>query len=178
MALMLWQRLAITFGDHVPRDPMTLGSLALAGIGTAVSAAGTLAAGADADKAYQFKARQEDMAAQESRASSQRGALEKRREGELIQSKLQARAAASGAGASDPGVVALGEDIAGRGEYESLMEMYKGENRARGLEDKAMASRMSGDAARTGSYFNAAGTIIKGATSMYDRFNRLAPAYG
>jgi hypothetical protein len=104
---------------------------------------------ASADAQY-FKAAQEDQAAQESRAASQRTALEKDRQATLLQSTLQANAAASGGGAADPTVVGLGQDIAGRGEYQSLMDMYTGENRARGIEDQAIGSRMTGDAAARG----------------------------
>ena len=149
--------------------------------GSAVSAMGTIAGGRAAQQAGQaqqqsleFRAKQEEMAAQESRASQQKVALERRREGTLLQSKLQARAAASGGGASDPTVVNLAEDIAGRTEYAALTEMYKGENRARGLEDQAIGSRMTGAAAlaegnmkRKAANLSAIGTIIGGAGSMF-----------
>src|SRR4051812_33157911 len=65
---------------------------------------------ADNATALEFKAQQEDQGAQESRAAAQRQALEKGRQTRLLLSTLQARAAASGGGASDPGVL----DIAGK----------------------------------------------------------------
>lgn len=155
--------------------------------GTLVSALGTIAAGsaaADAgarqQQAMEFRAKQEEQQAQESRAVAQRQALEKRREGTLLLSKLQARAAASGGGAADPTILGIASDISGRSEYDALFDMYKGENRARGLEDSAVASRMSGAAAlaegnarRSASLFSAAGTIIGGAGSAYRQYNRL-----
>ena len=64
MAMMLWQRLAIFGGDLVVREPLTALSLVMTGLGTAVSAAGTLAAGAAAQSAAEFKAKQEEIAAQ------------------------------------------------------------------------------------------------------------------
>lgn len=154
--------------------------MALTAAGTAVSAAGTLAAGRAAQdagmrgqQAAYFEAAQQEQQAQESRAAAQRGALEKRREGRLLLSKLQARAAASGGGADDPTVLDLGGDIAQRSEYDALFEMYRGENRARGLEDQAMGSRMTGDARRAegeakkrAAKLSAIGTIIGGASSM------------
>jgi hypothetical protein len=101
----------------------------------------------------------------------------------LLQSTLQANAAASGGGAADPTIIGLGQDIAGRGEYQSLMDLYTGENRARGLEDQAMGSRMSGDAAlaegkakQSASYLSAAGTLIGSAGSAYKTYK--TPAYG
>jgi hypothetical protein len=165
-------------------------SLALTGAATAVSAMGTIAGGnAAADAGYRgqqaqiYKARQEEQAAQEARAVGQRALFEKRREGDLLQSKLQARAAASGGGADDPTVLNLGGDIAARSEYDALFEMYKGENRARGLLDAATASRMKGDAEyaegmakKKASQISAIGTIVGGAGSMFNQYHK--PKYG
>lgn len=161
-------------------DPLTLTSMALTGAGAAVSAAGTIAGGRAAQQsalaqqqALEFRAQQEEAAAQEARATAGRTAQDKRREATLLQSKLQARAAASGGGADDPTVVNLAEDIAGSGEYGALMEMYKGESRARSLEDQAAGNRFSGGVAladgntkRKLANLSAFGTIIGGANSM------------
>lgn len=187
-------------------DPLTAGAAALTAVGAGVSAMGTLAGGdasqtagtanaaatrqaalANADS-LEFKAKQEDMAAQESRASSQRDALERGRQTKLVLSKLQAGAAASGAGATDPTVTTLAGQIGGRGEYEALTDLFKGENRARGLMDSATGDRMSataglqggelqanaqiaeGNAKKSASQLAAAGTIIGGAGSAFKAF--------
>lgn len=161
-------------------DPLTLTALALTGAGTAISAGSTIAGGRAAEAGgilaqnqKDYEAKQYEQQAQESRASAQRLAFERRREASLLQSKLQARAAASGGGADDPTIITLSEGIAGRGEYEALMEMYKGENRARGLEDAATNSRFEGQAARwegetkkRASQTKAIGTIISGLGDM------------
>lgn len=161
-------------------DPLT----ALTLVGGGLSAAGTIAgggaaaaAGRSGQQASYFRAAQEDQQAQESRAASQRDALEKNRQTGLLLSKLQANAAGSGGGASDPGVLTLAGDIAGKGEYQELMNMFKGENRARGLEDSAIGSRMTGDAAlaegiakQRASYLSAAGTIIGSAGGAYKTY--------
>ena len=158
----------------------------LAGASSAATAAGTIAggraaqqAGLFAQQAADFRAQQEDQAAQESRASAQRSAFDKQRQARLLQSKLQARAAASGGGADDPTILGLAGDIAGRGEYEAFLDLFKGENRARGLEDSAIASRMSGlasrtegDARRRAANLSAAGTIIGGLGSMYRLYHK------
>lgn len=146
---------------------------------TALSAAGTIAGGRAAQHAaraqsdaLEFRARQAETGAQQARALAGRAAQDKRREARLLQSKLQARAAASG-GASDPGVVNLAEDIAGSGEYEAGMERYKGEERGRALEDQAAGHRYAGAAAmadaenkRKRTRLAAWRTIIGGANSM------------
>ena len=150
-------------------------------LGTAVSAVGTIAAGTAQKSAANYQAQQREQQAMESRAAAQRTSMEHQRQTELMQSKLQANAAASGAGAADPTVVKLGEDIASRGEYQSLMDMYQGENRARGLQDQATADRLSGKAAQTGSYFSAAGTIASGAGSFLSKYAndfKTSPSYG
>ncbi len=155
-------------------------SLGLTAAGSAVSAAGTIAGGRAAQQsalaqqqALEFRARQEEAAAQEARAAAGRAAQDKRRESVLAQSKLQARAAASGGGADDPTIVNLAGDIAGAGEYGALMEMYKGESRARSLEDQAAGDRYSsgvalaeGNTKRKLANLSAIGTIIGGANSM------------
>lgn len=159
-------------------------------VGTAVSAMGTIAAGAAANSAAQaqaqmsqFKAKQEDMAAAEARASAQRQAMEHRRAGDIAESQLQARAAADGGSATDPTVIGLGEGIAGRSEYGALMETYKGENRARGLEDQATLDRMQaaaqlaeGRAKQTASYFSAGGSLLSGIGSAYSVYNKTPTA--
>lgn len=154
--------------------------------GSLVSAAGTIAGGnaaAAAGMAGQgqknFEARQQEMQAQESRAASQRSALDVRRREELLRSTLIARAAAGGSSATDPGIIDLAGDIAQRGEYEALTEMYKGENRARGLEDAALGSRLTGQALaaegaakKKAAKLSAIGTIIGGAGSMFSQYNQ------
>lgn len=172
-------------------DPITAVTIATVA-GGALSAAGTLIGGqaaADAGEAGQksknFEAVQLDQSAQESRAASQRVALEDRRKSKLLQSTLQARAAASGGGADDQTVVGLGRDIAGRGEYEALTSMYTGENRARGLQDQALGARLTGDALRAegrakrnASYLSAAGTLVGSAGSAYGTYHRVPARYG
>lgn len=160
---------------------------ALSVAATTLSAAGTLAAGGAAKSAGEaqqssmdYRAAQEEQAAQESRAVGQRRMFEKQREGRFALSALQARAAAGGGGADDPTVLNLGGDIAARSEYDALFEMYKGENRALGLEGSAVASRMSGDAAaaegrskKTASYLSAGGTILGGIGSAYRTYKNI-----
>jgi hypothetical protein len=187
----MWSAYEHFRGWKAVHDPVTMTVATVAG--GALSAAGTIMGGnaaASAGKSQQdaayFKAAQEDQAAQESRAAAQRVALDKAREGRLLQSTLQANAAASGGGAADPTILDLAGGIAGRSEYESLLEMYKGENRARGLEDTAIGSRLSGDAAKaegdakkTASYFSAAGTLIGSAGSAYKTYKGIPEArYG
>lgn len=172
------------FVGRVVFDPITIGALALTAAGTAVTAAGTLVGGARAEESAEFRAQQIEGAAAESRAAAQRQAFERRRAAKLTLSSLQARSAAFAGDASDPGIVRLAGDIAARGEYQALAEMYTGENRARGLTDEAMGTRMSGAAARQGSYFAAGGQVLSGLGGMFKTYGSMsspgsrAPTYG
>ncbi len=131
-------------------------------VGALGEAKGQKAAALASAEAARYRAEQIDMQADEARASSQREALEVQRNANQLSSKLRANAAASGAGASDPGVAKLEEDVAGRGAYQALMDMYGGENRARGLEDEADGLRLSGESAIQGARYSARGTILSG----------------
>lgn len=174
-------------------DPVTLGALALTAAGAGISAAGTIAGGnaaADAGRrsqqAMEFRARQEEQAATEARAVGQRAGFEKQREGKLALSALTARAAGSGTGVDSATNVGLAQGIAGRSEYDTLFDMFKGENRGRGLEDEAMGSRLTGEAAlaegrakKSAAMLSAAGTIVGASGSMYRTYKKIPePRYG
>jgi hypothetical protein len=150
---------------------------ALAVIGGIVSAVGTIAsarasaaAGAQQQAQMEFKAKQEDQAAQQSRAASQREAIDQGKKTALTMSTLQARSAGDGGTSTDATPIALGESIAGQGEYNELGAMFRGEDRARGLEMQADGDRASGKAAADGAKASAFGTILSGAGSMFGKF--------
>lgn len=138
--------------------------------GKGVEVAGTILGARSEAKALKSEARQLDAKAGLERASSQREALEERRQGRLAQSRTLALAAASGGGASDPTVVNLMADLAGEGEYRALTALYNGEEEARGLEAQATARRKEAKAVKTAGYLKAAGTILNAGSSMADRY--------
>ena len=123
-------------------------SAVLTGVGTLVTAGAANAQGQADQQAAYYKAQMEERRAMEERAAAQRSAIRKRRDTEVAQSNLQARAAASGGGADDPTVIKLASDLEGEGEYQALAEMYKGESRARDLENQAQLDRFVGDQKR------------------------------
>ena len=166
-------------------DPVTAGMAALSLAGSAVSAKGTLMggkaaaiAGANARAASEFTALQQEQQAGEARQAAQIASQERRRQSRTALSTLRARAAADGGSATDAGALDLAGDIGERSEFASLLELAKGENTARGLEDAAMTTRMQGDAAlwegqqkRKGAGLAALGTLIGGAGSAFRSFN-------
>lgn len=131
-------------------------------VGTLVQAAGTIAQGNAANAQAKYEAKQLEQRAGQERAAAQREAIEKRRRSTLIQSRQQALAAASGAGATDPTVVDLIADTEAEGEYQALGQLFLGEERARGAEGQAAARRMEGRLAKRASRFGALSTIASG----------------
>lgn len=149
-------------------------------IGTAVSAAGTIAAGQAKKDAADFQAEQLERQAAEERAASQREAAQKKKETDLLLSRQRAVASASNLGALDETVLDLAGDVAQEGAFQQGMIRYGGEERAKGRIVQAAASRMEGRAAQTGSYFSAAGTLMGGLGSFASDYgaNRRRPSSG
>ena len=98
-------------------------------------------------QAADVRALQFEQQAGQERAASQREAAAARRRKRLAQSTLQARAAASGAGALDPTVLDLEGDIEEEGEFQALSALFEGESRARDLEFGATLERHGGEGA-------------------------------
>lgn len=146
--------------------------------GAQQQAAAQRAAGEQQKIQYEWQAKQDLFRADEARAAAQRDMLERRRLTAITMSKLQANASASGAGAADPSVVKLGEDISGQGEYGALMTMYSGESRGRGFEDQAIGARLSGEAAQIGGRAAARGTLLSGAGGLIGSFGSAAADLG
>jgi hypothetical protein len=146
-----------------------------------IAAAGTLLQGASAKQQGDAEGAQLDYVAGQTRAASQREAIERRRSSRYAQSRAQALAASSGAGASDPTVVNLIADLAGEGEYGALAAMYEGEDQATGFEHSGKLSRAQGNAAMSGAVVQAGSTLLSGGNSWYDKYggrgapNAIAP---
>ena len=114
-------------------------------IGSVVGAVGQYSAASDQAAALRQQAvYQQNIAnynkqidyqqAQQERAVAQRASMEQQQLGKRRLSTLQAYAAASGGGASDPTIISLASDVAGTSEYAALMQTYKGEQTARNYE--------------------------------------------
>jgi hypothetical protein len=140
--------------------------------GTVVSAIGTIAAGKAQARAAEYEAAQLDVRGKEERAGAQREALEKKRETKLALSRHQAVTAASGLGTVDPTVTDQLGEIAEYGTYQQQLAQYGGDSRARELDYQARATRMSGKTQMRGAMYSAAGTILGGASTMFNRFGR------
>ena len=134
-----------------------------------LSGIGTIAAGVAEKNAADYEAQQLEMKAKEETAAAQREAIDKRREGTIINSRAQALAAASGAGAGTdaPTIVKLMGKTAGEAEYNAGTSMYGGKSRAAGLRDSAKGRRASGKASLLGSVFSGFGSAAGGIAKAY-----------
>lgn len=131
--------------------------------------------------AAEFEARQADYLAGQALAGSQLEAREQRKAAALLASKALARAAASGAGASDPTVVDILSEIYSEGAYRSALALYEGQESARSLNVAATARRLGGSSAASArqaegesiaraSNLSMFSTLLRGGTSLLDQF--------
>ena len=79
----------------------------------------------------EFEAKQLETEAEQSRGVGMRAAQDEVLKARLVNNAALARAAASGAGASDPTVMGVLERTAGMGAYRASLAMYEGEAQAR-----------------------------------------------
>ena len=147
--------------------PLALAStVASAGIG----AAGTIAAGNNAAAMGRYQNQEYTQQAETATATGQRAMLEERRKTGLVESTLQARAAGGGGSATSNSTLNLSRQIAGRGEYNALMDLSQGQNQAAGLTNMGQAAQYGGNIAKTGDMYSAAGTIAGGAGSFANTY--------
>jgi hypothetical protein len=153
--------------------------------GGALSAAGTLAGGANAAQtgamkqtAQQFAAQQDVQNSASDIAAAQRQGIDVKQKANLVASTARANAAASGVDASTGSAATNQAQIGARGEYESLMDLWQGQNRASGDLNKAAAAtyqgqidELSGQAQQTASYLSAGGTLAASGASAYKIYN-------
>lgn len=130
--------------------------------------------------AAEFEATQLEQDAGQSKAVAQRNAEEIGRQTKYINSTALARAAASGAGASDPTVQDVLARTYAEGGFRQATALYEGEAQARLDRMKAAALRYEGDTALADaesaqkiSRIGAGATALAGgvkALSMYDKY--------
>lgn len=169
---------------HGPLMAVSMGAMA---VGGALSAASTLAGGNYAAAAGQmqknaayYQAGQIEDNANQALASGQRKMFEDQLKTKLAISDATARAGASGVSADIGSPVSAVGDLAARGSYHALMDMFNGQSEATGLRNQAAGVRYSGDLAefegkakRDASRLAAAGTLagtVGGMSSTYGGF--------
>jgi hypothetical protein len=156
---------------------MAAGALA----GTAMSAMGTIAGGNNAlamgraqSQEALYQSKQAQINASTDVAAAQRQAFQIQQKTNLLIGSATARAGASG---TDPGVGSNAENvgqIAQKGKYATLLDIWNGRNQASAELNRAQAATyrsaldiIGGQAAQKASVYSAAGTIAGGAASAY-----------
>jgi len=138
---------------------------------TAIGVAGAIQQGRAAEAAAEYEAQSREVRAKEEVAAAQRQSYERREQAKRLGKRQRAVAASSGGGAQSPSVLQIYQETAERGEYLAASDLYGGKSRARGQRDAAQAALMKGDAAKKGSFLEAAGVAASGIGSF-------ARAYG
>ncbi len=150
-------------------DPFTI-SMGLTAVAGAIGAGATIAGGNAAKQASQYTATQLRQNASTEIGAAQRSAIDDKLKASMIASEVTARAAASGVNAGFGSPVTDVGEIKQRGEYNSLMDLWRGQNAATGDINKAKAAEFEGEAAQDASYLNAAATIAGAGASMYKTY--------
>jgi hypothetical protein len=127
-----------------------------------------------------FEAAQLETEATQSEAVGQRNAADVARQVAIVNSSALARAAASGAGASDPTVTHVLAQTASEGAYRQALALYEGEAQARLDKMRAQATRFQGgtdlidaQTAQRASRYGAASTLLSGGAkvaNLYDKY--------
>jgi len=128
----------------------------------------------------EFEAQQLETEAEGAQGIGLRGAQDERLKAQVVNSLALARAAASGAGASDPTVLNLLAQTSGESAYRQALAMYEGEAQARLDRMRASAVRYEGDTAASDANIaagqtgiGALSTVLSGGAkvmSMYDKY--------
>lgn len=177
----------MSFLDDLMSDPRALNQY-----GTTTQAAGEMIGGIShvefgiqARQAAEYQAAQLRQNANNAEGSGQRQAADVDLQSKYIASAALATAAASGGGASDPGVVTLMARNAAESAYKRSVALYQGEDRARALRMSADAKEYEGKSVLANSigvgasqFFGAGSTLIRGSAkdaSLFQRFGGGGP---
>lgn len=177
----------MSFLDEMLNDPRALNNAgtSLDVGGQLIGAVSHLEYGMQARRAAEFQSAQLRQNAGQALASSQRAAISVDRSSQMVASAALATAAASGGGASDPGVVNLIAENAGEAAYRKQVVLYQGEDRAQAMGLAADAKDYEGKSTKVNQTlvagakaFASGGTLIKGEArdaSLFQRFGGGGP---
>ena len=128
----------------------------------ALQVVATMKSAADEADAMKAEGQQYRAKANENVAVSQRLAQQELWKGEVLASRAQAVAAASGGGATDPTVVHLISQIEGDAEYQALSRLYEGTTAANDLRYKKKLLDAQAKQTKSAALWKAAGTLASG----------------
>ena len=141
-------------------------STAASVVGMSAQAQGIQQEAANAQALGQYQQAQLAQEADTSVSMAQRKADEQRRRGQLMQSQLVARGAGSGLDTTMGSASDLSQQIAGRSEYSSLMDLSKGQDMAAGYMNQGAGDLYQGKLDASLVPERLAGTYASGASSI------------
>ena len=162
---------------------MDTGTLFLAGQGMKLGSAigggfASMQAGKTAQRVANYEADAMVRQGTEEFAAAQRAALEEKKKKDRLISRQIALGAGSGSAVNSPGLLDIIGDTEQEGTYHELATMYGGEQRARGLKDKANVRRVEGEAARSRGSNAFYGSILEGFSGFATGMNTYRRNYG
>ena len=146
--------------------------MAMMAAGTAMTVMSDIRQGQAANANAKFKARQQEQAAAVATAAGHQELREKRRQTQILQSRALAAAGASGSGTLDSSVLNMIGGIAQQGEEDQQRTRFEFTDRANKATAGAAISRYEGKQALQSSQMSAAGSALKGMSSMMSSSGR------
>jgi len=132
---------------------------------TAATAVSEIAASNTESAIAEANAKAMERRANEDRAVSQHQAEEQRKKTKSLISQQQAAYAASGGGTGGSASEVIGS-TAGQGEYNAELELWQGEQKARGLDDQASLERFAAKQKRKALPLKIGATVLTGASKV------------
>lgn len=141
-------------------------------VATAGAAGATILSGVAAKEQSKAEAAELQRQAEEERALASQKRQQKIKETKLLLSRSQAISAASGAGATDPTVLALEGGIEAEGYNQGRMETAIGKSRSNALQFRAGQALAEGNTKLATSLFEGGGTILSGVSPYFAKYGR------
>jgi hypothetical protein len=139
-------------------------------VSTILGASSQASQGIAANQAAQYNAAQSVAAGKAAVGAATRKAYNEQRQGNLVRSRAQAVAAASGGGSLDPSVIDATGRIQAQTDYNAMSALYEGQTAQQGYNNQAALDRAEGKNAQNAGLLKAGGTLLAGGSSIFDRF--------
>ena len=151
-------------------------ALAITGIGTAISAFGTLQAGSAQKSQYEYQAKQANIDARNEASAAKVRADKIRKAAIQEQGAARANLAASGVDVNAGTSVEINRKIGQNSEEDALVEILNGDTSASRLRDQARNYKTAGKNASQASFLNSGSTLLQGGAQVYSGWRDIQKA--
>ena len=156
----------------------SLATTALSAVGTGMAAGGQLAAGSQAAALGRAQAASLQVQAGQDVAQGTQEAANQTLDTKFIISNVRGAAASSGGVATSPTVVGIEGQIAARGSYNALSDMYAANEKSNALNYQGALDVYSGNVTQTADQVKAFATVLSGAGSLASKYGNPGGASG